>query len=274
MIESRMTMKMLQSVAIKRPIKILAGKMIKSLTTTSTLPRPFQYSWDWTWYETEEGLILGLMLGMAIAIPVAFLTLVYATGNIIIALYAIVSIGFVVASVLGACRAYLDWDLGIAESVAGVIVIGLAVDYTIHMGHMYDHAHHEIGAEDREARFRFAVEKMGTTVFAGAITTAGSGIFLYFTVLLFFGKMATLIVLTIFFSFVYSFGFFMAALLLAGPEGEFGRIKHILDVLGIAKESEADKHHASPKAATPAAADDEKIGAGAVALRSDDETGL
>mmetsp|Transcript_47996 Transcript_47996/g.133968 ORF Transcript_47996/g.133968 Transcript_47996/m.133968 type:complete len:870 (+) Transcript_47996:864-3473(+) len=287
-IDSRMTMKVLQSVIVKRPISKIADNLVDDLVTTSTLNKPFQWTWDWVWYvslslflsfslpaehaqnalaqehspsneaapqnnpspwryclapyrdstrryETEEGLIIGLMLGMAIALPVAFATLIFATGNVVVSLYAIVSIGFVVASVLGACKAYLDWDLGIAESVAGVIVIGLAVDYTIHMGHMYDHASHEIGAQDREARFRFAVEKMGTTVFAGAITTAGSGMFLYFTVLLFFSKMATLIVFTIFFSFLYSFGFFMALLLLAGPEGEFGRIGYILESLGLRK---------------------------------------
>jgi len=225
-IDSRMTMKVMASVMAKRPLKTIAEDLVESLDTTSTLKKPFQWTWAWVWYETEEGLILGLILGMAIALPVALCTLIFATGNFVIALYAIVSIGFVVASVLGACKAYLDWDLGIAESVAGVVVIGLAVDYTIHLGHMYVHARHEIGAEDREARFRFAIQKMGTTVFAGAITTAGSGVFLYFTVLVFFSKMATLIVFTIVFSFLYSFGFFMPLLLIAGPEGEAGRVGH------------------------------------------------
>jgi len=270
-IDSRMTMKVLQSVIVKRPISKIADNLVDDLVTTSTLNKPFQWTWDWVWYQTEEGLIIGLMLGMAIALPVAFATLIFATGNVVVSLYAIVSIGFVVASVLGACKAYLDWDLGIAESVAGVIVIGLAVDYTIHMGHMYDHASHEIGAQDREARFRFAVEKMGTTVFAGAITTAGSGMFLYFTVLLFFSKMATLIVFTIFFSFLYSFGFFMALLLLAGPEGEFGRIGYILESLGLRKKADYEKPASAAVVDEALAA---PIGSGEVALKGDEDTNL
>jgi len=227
-IESRMTLKLQQSVTVKRPIIEIAEDFQKSLTSTSTLPEPFQYTWDWVWYTTEEGLLFGLMLGMSIAMPVAFITLTFATSNVILAFYAIVSIGFVVSSVLGGIRAYFNWDLGIAESVAGVIVIGLAVDYTIHLGHMYDHAKHEIGATTREERFRFATGKMGTTVFAGAITTAGSGTFLFFTQLLFFSKMAMLIVLTIVFSFIYSFGFFLALCYVAGPENETGSLHTLL----------------------------------------------
>eukprot|EP00622_Pseudochattonella_farcimen_P006366 FR742163.1.p1 GENE.FR742163.1~~FR742163.1.p1 ORF type:complete len:207 (+),score=25.41 FR742163.1:161-781(+) len=191
------------------------------------------------------------MLGMSIAMPVAFITLTFATSNVILAFYAIVSIGFVVSSVLGGIRAYFNWDLGIAESVAGVIVIGLAVDYTIHLGHMYDHAKHEIGATTREERFRFATGKMGTTVFAGAITTAGSGTFLFFTQLLFFSKMAMLIVLTIVFSFIYSFGFFLALCYVAGPENETGSLHTLVprQMYFLVKSNSADQKPEANKTA-------------------------
>lgn len=60
-----------------------------------------QASWDWVWTRTEEGLVEGMFTGLAVCFPVAFLVLAGATGNIVVALYAIVSICFVVASVLG-----------------------------------------------------------------------------------------------------------------------------------------------------------------------------
>ena len=65
---------------------------------------------------------------------------------------------------------------------------------------------------------------MGSTVMAGAVTTAGSGAFMFMCQMRFFYKMAVLITLTIGFSFVYSFGFFMAYLIMIGPEYDNGNL--------------------------------------------------
>ena len=73
--------------------------------------------------------------GIAIAFPIAFVTLLVATGNVVLALFAIMSVGGVVACTLGLAEV-LGWKLGIGEAISGVMVIGLAVDYTIHFGHM------------------------------------------------------------------------------------------------------------------------------------------
>eukprot|EP00420_Gonyaulax_spinifera_P002940 CAMPEP_0197938662 /NCGR_PEP_ID=MMETSP1439-20131203/118498_1 /TAXON_ID=66791 /ORGANISM="Gonyaulax spinifera, Strain CCMP409" /LENGTH=83 /DNA_ID=CAMNT_0043561741 /DNA_START=12 /DNA_END=263 /DNA_ORIENTATION=- len=63
---------------------------------------------------------------------------------------------------------------------------------------------------------------MGSTVFAGAITTAGSGMVMFLCFLTFFFKMALLICMTIFYSFLFSLLFFMGLCFLAGPEGQAG----------------------------------------------------
>ena len=49
----------------------------------------------------------------------------------------------------------------------------------------------------REQRFAFSAEKMGATVLAGAITTGGSGSYMFVCQMTFFSKMATLICSTI-----------------------------------------------------------------------------
>ena len=91
------------------------------------------------------------------------------------------------------------------ETFAGIIVVGLAVDYVVHQAHMYeDAAHCEYHYQTREERFKHSATKMGSTVIAGAITTAGSGCFMFLCQLGFFYKMAVLIVITIMFSFIYS----------------------------------------------------------------------
>ena len=182
----------------------------------------FHSSEAWVWYKTQTALVKGLLLGLSLAFPVAFAVLVLATQNVILATFAITSIGFIVSSVLGACYA-MGWHLGVKESIAGVIVIGLAVDYTIHLGHMYDHAR-ALGTRDREAKFEYAMRTMGETVVAGAITTAGSCSFLLACQLTFFTSMAELIVLTIALSLAWALLFFMPLLRVAGPEDDRGNV--------------------------------------------------
>lgn len=174
-----------------------------------------------TWFDTAAELISGLFSGCFISGPVAFLVLLIATHNIVIAFYAVTCVAAVVVCVLGFCKSAMGWSLGIGESVAGVIVIGLAVDYVVHLAHMYVEAG-KYGHTTRTARAAFAIENMGVTVFAGAITTSGAALIMFACFSTFFHKMAILMSMTIFFSFLFSLGLFMSMLWLGGPEGDFG----------------------------------------------------
>jgi predicted RND superfamily exporter protein len=159
----------------------------------------------------------------ATAFPIAFLALIAATANWILALYSIIAVGAIVSSVLATCQLQ-GWALGTGEAIAGVMVIGLSVDYTIHLAHMYDHAGHEQGFTKRMARFEYAIDTMAGTVLAGAITTCGAGLFMFLCVQTFFTKMATLIVLTIFMSALYALLWFMPLMAHFGPEDRQGFI--------------------------------------------------
>jgi len=141
--------------------------------------------------------------------------LLLATGNLLVSLYAILTIFLVVISLLGTCNA-IGWQLGISEAIAGTIVIGLAVDYTVHLGHVYT----EATLHTREGKMGTAATVMGVTVVAGAFTTFGCAFFMFFCQLTFFTKMATLIGGTIAYSVLYSLFFFMPLLALLGPAGE------------------------------------------------------
>ena len=99
---------------------------------------------------------------------VAFLVLVFATGNVILAMYAIISIFFIVFGVLGFVQSSLGWDLGVAESVAGIIIIGFSVDYTVHLGNEYIQGGRE-GYDDRISRVVYASRRIVSTVAAAAI---------------------------------------------------------------------------------------------------------
>ncbi|CAE7708242.1 disp1 [Symbiodinium pilosum] len=172
-------------------------------------------------YDMGEELINGLFSGIAIAMPISFLVLLSSTQNVVVAIYAVLTVGSIVLCVLGFCKSAMDWDLGIGEAIAGVIVIGYSVDYVVHLAHMYCEAKH-FGHQTRDERAKFAIRNMGSTIFAGALTTMLAGATMFICFFYFFIKMALLICVTIMYSFLYSLVFFMAVLWLAGPEYSFG----------------------------------------------------
>ena len=166
--------------------------------------------------DMEDSFSATLLTGLAISFPVAFGVLLLSTGSFRSASFAITTVGCIVVSVLGGARFYFQWDLGVAESISGVLVVGFSVDYTLHLGHMYMEANHLRSREDKTS---FALTYMGGTILAGALTSlicAGS---LSLGCLATFRKMASLFAFTVISSVMYSFFFFAPLCALWGPEG-------------------------------------------------------
>ena len=66
--------------------------------------------------------------------------------------------------------------MGTAESIAVVVLIGLSVDYVVHLGIHYLQS----GKETRKEKMDEACVELGRSVVSAAITTLGSGVFLFF----------------------------------------------------------------------------------------------
>lgn len=105
------------------------------------------------------------------------------------------------------------WELGVAESIAIVILIGMSVDYVVHLANHYV----ESVYPDRYRRMKMALKDLGISIISGASTTIGSGIFLFLGTMLVFNKFAILITSTILFSLAYSLFFFSSFCHLIGP---------------------------------------------------------
>lgn len=65
---------------------------------------------------------------------------------------------------------------------------------------------------------------MGVSIVSGALTTLGSGVFLFGGTIIFFQKFALVICVTVLFSLVYSLAYFLAFLHAFGPNGRMGDI--------------------------------------------------
>lgn len=81
---------------------------------------------------SEKAFVTSALSGIGIAMIFSFLILLMATRNIILAILSILCVSIVIVSVL-AIMVLKGWELGVSESISVVILIGLAVDYVIHL---------------------------------------------------------------------------------------------------------------------------------------------
>ena len=186
----------------------------------TTVSNGFQSGRDaWLWPSTSDALISGAISGLLLVFVLAFVVLNVASGNVIISIIAVMTIAGIVSTVMGVgIRAMMGWDLGTAESITIVILIGFSMDYTLHLSDAYMESPHS----NRADRTRDAMTHLGISVTAGALTTLISGLFLWATILVFFQKFAFNITATVLTSFLFSIFVFPSLCLTIGPQGEFG----------------------------------------------------
>ena len=68
----------------------------------------------------------------------------------------------------------VGWTVDFLGSICLIVVIGLSVDYTVHLVHVYNMS----SKPTREEKTREALGRMGVSVLAGAVTTFGAAVFL------------------------------------------------------------------------------------------------
>jgi predicted RND superfamily exporter protein len=127
---------------------------------------------------------------------------------------------------------------GVIESISITVLVGLSVDYVVHLANSYieadmedvkkRHPRYKDGpadaelstAEERELRVFGALEEMGVTVFGGACTSLGASGMLFLCYFQTFFKFGGFMFMTITTSFIFANFFFMPLLSVAGPTGK------------------------------------------------------
>ena len=177
----------------------------------------------WAWMQSETAFFSNAVGGMILAIGFACFTIFAATGNWIITLYAIHCVAFICASEM-ALQVLRGYEMGVAESIGTILVIGFSVDYVVHLAAHYVHS----AAPLRFARTTDSIGEMGISIFSGAMTTIGSACFLYGGQMNFFLKFAFIITTTCALALAYSLVYFIALAHWLGPEGDTGNVAHCL----------------------------------------------
>ncbi|XP_064604053.1 protein dispatched homolog 3-like [Liolophura sinensis] len=181
---------------------------------------------QWHWLKVQQTLARNAVQGIIIGICLAFPILVLATQNLVLGFLATLTICCITVTVVGLIP-MVGWKLGVLESLNLSLVVGLAVDYVVHLAEGY----HISACSDRAGRVRDMLDHVGVSVISGACTTLGASLFMLFAQILFFMQFAIFMFSTIGFSLLYSMCVFTTVMALIGPEGNSGSMKPFFRII-------------------------------------------
>lgn len=171
-----------------------------------------------------QELLKGARIGIVIGLTLAFPVLVFTTCNWIIGILATLTIALITICVVGLIP-LVGWNLGVMESINLTLVVGLAVDYAVHLADGYVRC--EQGG--RHERVRYMLGHVGVSVLAGAATTLGASAFMLGSKILFFFQFGIFIFCTIGFSIVYALIVFSVIIGIIGPQADKGSLLSFVD---------------------------------------------
>ena len=173
-----------------------------------------------TWFHCIfKILIKNAIQAIVVGLFLALIVLVIATTNVIVGILATLTIAMITCSVL-ATITLLGWKLGVLESLNMTLVVGLSVDYVVHLAQGYI----EFEGANRLHRVKHALGHVGISVVSGACSTLGASTFMFAGKIVFFMQFGIFIFVTIGFSTLYSLVFLSILLTLVGPEENRGSI--------------------------------------------------
>ncbi|CAM5144510.1 unnamed protein product [Natator depressus] len=170
-------------------------------------------------YDLQDSLSDGTLIAMGLSVAVAFSVMLLTTWNIIISLYAIVSIAGTIFVTVGSL-VLLGWELNVLESVTISVAVGLSVDFAVHYGVAYRLA----PDPDREGKVVFSLSRMGSAIAMAALTTFVAGAMMMPSTVLAYTQLGTFMMLIMCISWAFATFFFQCMCRCLGPQGTCGQI--------------------------------------------------
>eukprot|EP00930_Biecheleria_cincta_P076589 TRINITY_DN6379_c0_g1_i3.p1 TRINITY_DN6379_c0_g1~~TRINITY_DN6379_c0_g1_i3.p1 ORF type:complete len:1045 (-),score=167.77 TRINITY_DN6379_c0_g1_i3:416-3550(-) len=168
---------------------------------------------NWIWMHTQGLFQQSAISGACIGTVLAFIVILIATQQIIIALLSFVSIACILATVIAMMK-IANYELGSTTSICITILAGFAVDYVVHLAHAYNHSL----KVTRQEKFQEAIDVIGVSVLSGMVTSVLAAMVLLTCNLQFFAKFGFFMIFTVIWAWLWGNCFFMAMLRLVGPD--------------------------------------------------------
>ena len=192
-----------------------------------TAPAGLKNGWQtdrgaWRWFDTVENMNKNFREAVIMCLNIALCIALISTSNIIVTALTTFSIGSILAATISIVVS-LGWTLGFLEGICLCILIGLSVDFVIHIGHAYNDAGKR-GLHSRYDRTREAFARMAFPIASAAFTTFASACVLFFCTITFFQKFGTIVMISMICAINVSLLFYVSLLATIGPQGSFGDI--------------------------------------------------
>lgn len=143
-----------------------------------------QLSYDYIRMEVEVAFLDGFVQSVMYTIVLCAIVMIFFTQNLYLVLLVCLYILIICIWVVGLFGA-LGWPFGIIEIISVPTVVGLTIDYALHITHAYIHS----PFPDRARRAKSAVNDLGSSVLASAMTTISAMIILYFATIVIFSDL-------------------------------------------------------------------------------------
>ena len=185
-------------------------------------PNGVQHAWfvgDFLFYDLQRALSSGTFMAILVSLSSAAIVMLLTSLNILITLYAIVTIALAIFVTVGSL-VMLDWELNILEAIIITSSVGLSIDFAIHYGVAYRLA----GAPNRLDRVKHSLSSVGSPVAMASITTFLAGAAIYPAQLLCYRQLAIFLMLVMVTSWTFATFLFLSVCRIIGPQGNFAQI--------------------------------------------------
>ena len=172
-----------------------------------------QTSGNYIRMEVEVAFLDGFVKSVLYTIILCAIVMVFFTQNIYLVVLVCLYILIICIWVVGLFGA-VGWPFGIIEIISVPTVVGLTIDYALHITHAYIHS----PFPDRLRRAKSAVNDLGSSVFASAMTTISSMLILYFATIVIFSDLGWVVGSTTTFGVVLALFVCPPCLMYTGPE--------------------------------------------------------
>lgn len=172
----------------------------------------FQQCEQYLWMRLEQGLIKDAITAMAVSLALAFIIIFLSTTDLLLSLTSTAVISTIVLIII-ANLVWIGWKVSVLESICLTVLVGLSVDYTIHLANAWQTAS---TFTDRLQRLRATVLEIGISVLAASMTTFLACLPLFATIVVFFYKFGVFIALTVVWSTLAAFGLFLTLMAMYG----------------------------------------------------------
>lgn len=189
----------------------------------SKAPKGMRNGWfisELEFYDLQKTLSQGTLMAIVISMAIALIVLLVVTLNILISFYAIITITSSICVTVGSL-VLLGWRLNILESLAISTAIGLAVDFSLHIGLAYRRADGE-----RYLRATRAIATASPPTAMAALTTGMAGALMLPARVLPYTQIGLFLVVVMTVSWTFATFFLGSLLCIAGPTHQFGQFRY------------------------------------------------